>query len=168
MSEPLVVTQLLIFGWGKEARGGHLATIRRQKEKQELPSGYSLSPKSRSLVQILEFNGDDAYTKVRTKIKEYEDSLSAVPTILSLRVSGDTLQVFGANIVKQEVVALTEGQTARFEYNQRISLEHTWRYMHTIVNVGYATRPLKPRLFFRETDYHLSNLSNLYQANLNP
>lgn len=165
MTSPLVVIQRITFEWGKEARGGVLATRRNQA-----PQCVRLPPKTHSesvaaLVQTLSFSDADAFAQAREKIYEYKNLVSARPAEVELKLEDDKLRLIpyaSHPSGRGKIAELSLGQTAKYEWNQRIVLEHTWRYMHIILNIGLTHQSLKSRLFFNEPDFYDSKLTQMY------
>ncbi|WP_264776860.1 hypothetical protein [Deinococcus aetherius] len=63
---------------------------------------------------------------------------------------------------QSKITELQPGETAKYEWNERIVLEHTWRYKHTILNVALTSRPPDTRLFYKQPDHHESKLVQMY------
>ncbi|BDP41074.1 hypothetical protein DAETH_10430 [Deinococcus aetherius] len=68
MSSLLVVVQRLSFEWGKEARGGPLATRRTQALKHALLPTWNLKLSTTALVQVLELNDADVFAQARERV----------------------------------------------------------------------------------------------------
>ncbi|WP_156039118.1 hypothetical protein [Deinococcus marmoris] len=165
MTSLLVVVQRITFEWGKEARGGVLAARRNQAPQYaRLPT--KTHPESMAaLVHTLSFSDADAFAEAREQVYEYISLVSARPAEVELKLEDGKLQLIpyaSHPSGRGKVAELSLGQTAKYEWNQRIVLEHTWRYTHTILNIGLTQQPLQSRLFFSEPDFHESKLAQMY------
>ncbi|GAA5532987.1 hypothetical protein Dalu01_01384 [Deinococcus aluminii] len=125
----------------------------------------NLKPSTAALVQVLDFSDADAFAQARERVYEYEKLISARPAELEIKLDDDVLRLmpYSSNpFGRSKITELHVGETARYEWNERIVLEHTWRYGHTILNIGLTLRPLHNRLFYKQPDYHESNLVQMY------
>lgn len=161
----LVVVQRICVEWSKEARGGQLATRRAQVPKSfPLPS-RNLKLSTSALVQVLNLSELDAFAQPRERLYEYDNLKSSRPAELEMTLEDQTLLIlpYSANPTGQvRNVKLQAGETAQYEWNARLVLEHTWRYQHTILNVALTSRPLAGDLFSKQPTYHQSKLVQMY------
>ncbi len=165
MTEPLVVLQKICFEWGKEARGAALATARTQAPKSALLPNIDSKKSIAALVQHLSFSDSDAFQKPYEKVYQYEQLISARPAELELFLLDNVLNIrpySGNPFGNGQVIQLRTEEALKLEWNERFPLEDTWRYRHTIINVGSTQNPLKNSFFLGKTTYSEVRLSQMY------
>lgn len=164
MTTPLIVIQRITIEWGKDARGGELANRRGQVPKQiSLPVLTKLN--SSALVHDVKFTDYDAFAKADERVYQYDDPISAQPPELELQLVDDSLLIipYTSNpLGRGKKAKLIFGQTAKYEWNERLVLDHTWRYKHIIINVGLSDAHSLGGFFNKTPVVHYSHLSQMY------
>lgn len=116
---------------------------------------------------MLNFCDWDAFAKPSERIYEYRETVSARPAELELKFDDERLNLRLAPFASSPLghgnfVELGLGQTAKYEWNEKIAFMHTWRYRHTVVNVALTGQHPPARLFHSQPSFEATHLVQWY------
>ncbi|ASN80666.1 hypothetical protein [Deinococcus ficus] len=178
MTRPVIALQRLAYEWGPDGCSAALLAARRALPRHYplptlLPSGLM------AVAQSVQWTDQDAFTHPHDTVQVY-DAATATETaplhVPGVHVTPDphgrTLALRPAPTTGIPTAGrpfpLRPGQTARFEWNERLDTGTGPRYRHTIVNIGLCARALTPDLFTRLPDLYRSHMIQLRDRTRTP
>lgn len=177
MTRPLIALQRLAYEWGPGGSAALMAARRALPRHYPFPT--ALPSGLVAVAQSVQWTDEDAFTHAHDHVELYDTF--TVPGGIALHEPGVQLapDPEGSALALRPTPAtgiptagrpfpLRPGQTARFEWNERLDTGTGPRYRHTIVNIGLCARALTPDLFTRLPDLYRSHMIQLRDRTRTP